>query len=285
MTLPNFLLIGAGRCGTTSLYEYLRQHPDVFMSPVKEPRYFDNIEPRPRRPGPRSRQRPVTDRAEYERLFAAAGDATAIGEASPTYIRDVAAPRHAAALIPNARVVAILRDPVERAYSSYLGMKHSGIRSPGTFEAALAEEARRGDPGPLTGYVTYSRYHEQLQRWYAHFPREQVRVFLYDDLRDDPFGLLAGLFGFLGVDPSFRPDVSRQYGRTGRVANPVLRSLWERGAPLLPTWLHRRVRPRVTSHVVRPPMREDTRARLRETFRPDVLELQALIGRDLSHWL
>lgn len=271
MTLPTFLVFGAARCGTTSLHQYLGQHPEVFMSAVKEPQFFE-----------RTPKAPPTVEA-YEALFAAAGDARAVGESTPTYIRHPEVPGRVRELLPEVRLVALLRDPVERAYSSYLGLKRDGLSVPATFEAALREREH---------LVASGRYHEQLLRWYDVFRRERILVLLHDDLRDDPHPLFAELFAFLGVDPSFVPDLEQRLGATGRVANPVVRAAWERAErprrlvrPLLPKGLRDRAYERVTRDLVRPPVAAETRADLVRTLRPDILALQDLLGRDLARWL
>lgn len=297
MTLPTFLVIGAARSGTTSLYHYLGQHPEVFMSPVKEPWYFDHIGGRgPDRADPNYGfliSHAVNRREDYEALFARAGDAKARGEASPSYLRNPAVPARVRRLLPDVRLVAILRDPAERAYASFLGSKRAGLAGvPATFEEALRDEERGRGAGPYLGYVAFGRYREQLSRWYALFDREQVRVYLHDDLGADAAALMADLFGFVGVDPGVRVDTSERLNPTGRIANPALRPVWERSGgarrlvrPLVPEALRDRAYARVTRDVVRPPMAEETGARLRERFRPEVLALEELIGRDLSAWL
>ena len=266
------------------------------MSEPKEPRFFDHMEGErvhPDHPAAHWMKRTiVTSREGYEALFAGAGDAKAIGEASPSYLRNPVVPERVRRLLPGVRLVAILRDPVERAYAGWMGSRRDGLPAARTFEEALREEEQGLGSGRFHGYVAFGRYAEQLERWYGRFPRERIRVNLTDDLRDDPRSLFGDLFGFLGVDPAFVPDTSERRNRSGRVANPLLRAAWERSAgtralvrPLVPAGLRDRAYDRVTRDLVRDPMREETRAALRERLRPDVLALQDLLGRDLSHWL
>jgi hypothetical protein len=266
------------------------------MSRPKEPRFFDHMEGERIPPDhPHAawlNDTIVTTREAYEALFAGAGDAKAIGEASPSYIRNPVVPRRVKALIPRVRLVAILREPVERAYASWLGSKRDGAAAAPTFEQALRDEELGRAPSRHQGFVAYGCYASQLERWYAVFPREQLRVYLFDDLLDDPHALLRDLHGFLGVDPDFLPDVTVRHGATGRIANPVLRVAWERSARArlrvrrhLPQGMRDRAYAWVVRDLVKPPMREETRAALRERLRPEVLALQDLLGRDLSHWL
>jgi Sulfotransferase family len=266
------------------------------VSRPKEPRYFDNMEgagvPAEHPNAEFLNRTIVTSREAYEALFAGAGEAKAIGEASPSYLRDPVVPPRVRAVIPHARLVAILRDPVERAYSAYLGSARDGHATAATFADALSEEELGHGAGRFQRYAGDGRYAEQLKRWYAHFPREQVRVYLHDDLRDDAPGLLRDLHGFLGVDPGFVPDTTERRGVTGVVANPALRAVWKRAArarrvvrPILPVRVRDSAYRWVVRDLVRPPMPKDVAAELRERLRPEILALQDLIGRDLSHWL
>jgi hypothetical protein len=196
--LPNFLIIGAAKAGTTSLYDWLRQHPDVFMPAFKEPKFFawDG-------PGGTEPRVQITTRAEYEALFDAAGEARAIGEASTRYLTHPRAPARVAETISGARLIASLRDPVERAFSVY----QMNLRLFGANEGVRFPEALRADPDLRLGY------HPALTRWRARFDPAQLAVILFEDLTHDAPATMRRLFGFLGVDPGFAPDVSK-------VANP-----------------------------------------------------------------
>jgi hypothetical protein len=297
MRLPNFLIIGSGRSGTTSLYEYLRRHPDVFMSDVKEPGYFAYMEgglPTKGRHSQWVRRNAVTTRAEYEKLFERAGAATAVGEASPIYLIHPAAADRIRATLPDVRLIAILRHPVDRAHAAWSGLLRDGDEDSPTIEEALTMEDTRLREGwtPSAGLVHNGLYFQMLSRYYDRFPRHQIRVYLFDDLVQDPRGLLRDLFGFLGVDESFAPDLSQRFGSTGVVRNPLLRILWRNSRN--PRRALRGLVPRawrdagyawVTRDLVKPPLAPATRAKLMERFRPDIVALQTLIGRDLSVWL
>jgi hypothetical protein len=296
MTLPNFLIIGAGRAGTTSLHHYLRQHPEVFMPERKEPSYFawaNGVLPSGIPGADWLRQTVVTTRPAYEALFAGATGARAIGETSPAYLASAEAPARIRAMIPDARLVAILRDPVERAHAQWLGLRRDGVDPAPTFEEALRQEDRRISAGwPYAGLTRNSFYHRLLSRYVEQFPPEQIRVCLFDELVADPLALMRDLFTFLGVDPGFVPDVSRRHGGTGRVRNPVLRALWTGTAgarrvvrPLVPQRWRDGMFAWITHDGVKEPLAPVTRARLVGLFRDDVLALQDMLGRDLSAWL
>ncbi|MGH7553532.1 MAG: sulfotransferase [Longimicrobiales bacterium] len=296
MTVPNFLIIGAVRSGTSSLYQYVRQHPEVFVSKVKEPTFFRFVDADLPSGVPGAdwlQENAVTTRREYEALFTTAAGARAIGEGSATYLSDPEVPARIQATIPGVRLVAILRDPAERAYANYRGLRRDGIDRTPTFEDALRDEERgKRDSWPLAGLVRVGFYHKWLSGYYALFPREQVRVYLFEDLVSNASALMRDLFAFLDVDPRFVPDVSRRYGATGDVRNPLLRALWTRSMgvrrllrPFLPVRWRNTAFHWVTRDVVKTPMAPATRARLIEVFRADIIALQDLIDRDLSAWL
>jgi len=295
MPLPDFLIIGAGRSGTTTLYEILRRHPQIFMPDVKEPNYFAFADGAlPAGPGAAwLRATSVTTRAGYEALFADAGGARARGEASPRYMvgADAAARIHAA--IPAVKLIAILRHPVERAYASYLAYRRDGLEPAATFEAALADQERRRQAGwPYGAFVDFGFQHRQLARYDALFPARQLRIYLYDDLLRDAAGLVRDLLAFLEVDPSWQPDFAQRHGRTGVVRNPLLAALWRhspRARSTLGPWLPQAWRDRAYAwlmrDLVKPDMNPETRAALLRLYRADTLALQERLGRDLSAWL
>jgi Sulfotransferase family len=295
MPLPNFLIIGAGRSGTTSLHHYLRQHPQVFMPRAKEPAYFAFAgQPLPDGPGADYlRRTTVTDAAAYAALFDEAGDARAIGEASPQYLRYPDVPARIQALIPEVRLVAILRHPVERMYSTYLAHRRDGYDPEPTFEGAIADQGRREREGhPFGAFLAYGFYMRAVGRFRKVFPRDRLRIYLYEDLSGDPRALLRDLFTYLDVDPTFVPDMTIRHGRTGLFTNPVLRTLWAHShrlrslaRPVLPVGLRDRAYLWTMRGLERPPMRPETRASLLEFYREDTLALQAYLGRDLSAWL
>jgi len=297
MRLPDFLVIGAGRSGTTSLYEYARCHPGVFMSDVKEPSFFAYMDgglPTHGKHAEWVRRNAVTTREAYEQLFAGAGSAKAVGEASPIYLIHPHAAERIRAALPDVRLIAILRHPVERAHAAWSGLLRDGDEPSPTIEEALRLEESRLREGwtPSTGLVRNGLYYQMLSRYFERFPRERIRVYLYDDLVRDPQGLLADFFTFIGVDPAFLPDLSQRYGGTGLVRNPLLRTVWRHSRlprRLVRPFLPRRLRDAgfawVTRDLVKAPMAPATREALMKRFRPDIEALQDLIGRDLSAWL
>ena len=297
MTLPNFFIIGAARCGTTSLYNYLDQHPEIFMCPIKEPNFYylegqaDKIKGHGTALWLRSC---VTTRDDYLSLFSGVTTEKAIGEASVGYISRVEAPPAIHRDVPHAKIFASLRHPVERAYSSYLGMRLAGRERSRTFREALdLEDSRLRDNWSFGGYKTNGLYHQLLSRYYHLFPREQIHVHLFDDFKADPTQVVVNMLERLGVDTTFVPDTSIRHNPTGKIRNPVAHYIWTRSRPIraglrrhLPAALRDWAFPFFTrSGLERPPMPEEIRRELGEFYRPDIEKLQDLIDRDLSHWL
>lgn len=310
--LPDFVIIGAGKAGTTSLFSYLRQHPAVFASSPKEPQFFLFGEPDGLTPGPDGVARPragllnVVNAREtvgsldaYVRLFAAARKDQLAGEASPPYLYDPNAPRRMAARIPHARLLAILRDPVARAFSHYQRSFELGTESCVRFEEAVGLEDVAA-PDYYSGSRHYLRmgfYHRQLVRFLAWFPRAQLYVCLQDDLRQDPGRVLREAFRFLGLHDDVRLDFTERHNTT---AVPRLRHLHRflsRPHPLkdavkrvLPPALRAKgvklaATVREANATGTAVLSERTRHELTALFEPDVRQLETLLDRDLSAWL
>ena len=294
MTLPNFLVIGAQKAGTTSLYYYLKQHPRIYMSPVKEAHFFDADEgeqPNFRGPG-RSSTPPITSIEEYRALFRGVTGETAVGEATPSYIYTPEAPARIRRRLPGAKLIAVLRNPTDRAYSAFLHTVRSGREPLPDFARALGEEEARIRENwhPVFHYKHRGFYSDQLGRYFDAFGRDRVRVYLYEDLSEDPLGVLRDIFGFLGVDETFVPDTSVEYNASGVPRNRAVRSLVKSTnalAPALKRFLPFGLRQRIKGRLFAkpPPLLPEVREDLVEAYRPDVLRLQGLIGRDLSGWL
>ncbi len=297
MTLPNFIVIGAGRSGTTSLHHYLGQHPEIYLCPEKSPNFFVSDEVQPEWEGPtvrRMAQHWVRDRGAYEALFDRARGERAIGEASPVYLQALSAAPAIAKLCPDARLVAILRDPVDRAYTHFLGRRRDGLDSRVDFREVVAEERSRPLPDSVAfgNYLGCGRYHHFLGPYFELFPRERIRVYLYDDLVSDAHGLLADLFAFLDVDPTFVPSTEKRHAQTGVIENSLLRAVWTGSVslrtavrPYLPAVVRDLGRPIFARRLAKEHLEPELRAELIEVFRDDIGRLQGLIGRDLKQWL
>ncbi len=296
MTLPNFLIVGAAKSGTTTLYDLLCQHPDVFMPKWKEPAFFVGDYPRNAR-----------SLKEYESIFADAGGAMAVGEASTPYLYDREAPEKIRKTLKDPKIIMVLRNPVDMAYSLWGWMKFRFGFEELSFEEALeSEEARMNDPefrkNCIEWHASFYYYHrglyfEQVKRYIDIFGRDRVLIHLFDDFVRDPIGVCRKTFEFLGVDPSFEPALKKRNPASApksRLAQRLLvnpPSFVQKAYDALPLPLRLRVydAARFLHKLnLRPQRRQEmemrTREMLTEKYRDDVARLESLIGMDLSAW-
>ena len=295
--VPGLIVIGAARSGTTALYEQLRQHPQIFLSPSKEANYFA-FEGEPldyRGPGADFVNNSVATWDDYVNLFADAPSDAVIGDISPLYLYAPKAAERIRTRLPDAKLVAILRNPIDQAFSHFQYARAWTIEPLESFDAALdAEPQRLRDHWqPLFQYSDFPRYAEQIRRFQAHFPPSQLKIFLYEDYRADPHGVLREIFEFVGVDADFVPTLDPRTNMGGDPRSPLLQSIIMRpnllgslAAVFLPQALRRRIRDRLSRlNVVRADLSPSARERLAAKLRPEILDLQGLLGRDLSMWL
>jgi hypothetical protein len=296
---PNFLLIGAAKAGTTALFAAITRHPAVCNLGEKEPRFFSYPDTTPEFAGPGSDKNIKTiihKKADYLRLFSGCPADCMAGEASTNYLADEIAPQSAGLLIPDARLIAILRHPVERAYSQFLHLRQEGHEQAATFEEAWKDGDRRMAENwrPAFWHRHRGFYAQHLNRWLEHFPREQLLVLFYEDFRDRPNEVLAQIWHHLAIEPITNPVVAREnvssrqphwawlHHRMVDQDNPF-RRLAQRTLPL---WARDAVTKGIGAVNLRPGPRLDPklRAQLAITYHDDLTELEALTGRDLTHW-
>lgn len=297
MTMPNFLVIGAAKGGTTALHRYLTQHPQIFMSRRKELRFFPFEGGRPdyRGPGDAADAASITiTLEEYHKHFAGSEGFPARGESSPLYLympKSAGRIRH---YLPEAKLIAVLRQPAERAFSQYLMIRRDRLETLGFAEALAAEDRRVADGwGHRWHYRRRGFYAAQLELYFELFRREQLRVYLYDDYVADPAGMMRDVFRFLGVDDSYVPDMSVRHNvskfprsRALQVFLTEPRRAKNLLKPLLPAGWSRRVGDYLRRrNLTRPRLSEEMRQSLTEVYRADIVRLQEMLGRDLSHWL
>jgi Sulfotransferase family len=291
MTMPNFFIIGAQKAGTTSLYHYLNQHPQVYMSPIKEPHFFEGMQSDYLRPG--RKMAPVTDPEDYRALFEAVSGEKAIGEASASYLYSPKAPALIRRSVPHARLIAVLRNPADRAYSNFLHLVRMGREPLTNFSEALQAEGERTQKkwGPHYYYRQKGFYYAQVKRYFDTFGRDQVRVWLYEDLKTDPVSMVRDIFRFLDIDETYVPDFSVEHNAAGLPKNKTLytqvRRLTARNPALLERFLPAGPSRYVKSwfFVKPPPFPAEVQRSLIDSYTEDILKLQNLIGRDLSSWL
>lgn len=300
MTMPNFLIIGAAKSGTSALWKYLPQHPSVFMSPKKEPHFFayENITPEANGPGDYTKFA-KTNLASYQELFTGVTTETAIGEAATTSLYKPRAIDRIKHYIPQAKFIAILRQPADRAYSSYMHLIRDHREPVKNFRQALKLEDERINQhwGFMWHYLTMGLYYEQVKRFYDNFNEDQIRVYLYDEFSADPLAVIQDIYRFLAVDDTFVPNMRVRANMSGvqksPVAESVIRATFDRPNPLRA--IARKVVPKEirwqftttirNRNLERQNLSPQLRRELTEFFREDILRLQDLLDKDLSHWL
>jgi len=312
MTLPNFFIVGAPKAGTDELYYQLDQHPEIYMSPLKEPCFFSS-EVRPER-FCRELEAVARSNAEdmrgyldstvlskrfggmvsciddYERLFRGAKAEVAIGEASVCYLWSEAAAASIASKIPRARIIIILMDPAQRAFRQYLkSLADENVRH--SFRSHL-ENALRSSEEQISVYhpfLAFGRYAEQVRRYKDHFPPEQIHLSLYEDMQDDAEGWLRSILRFLGVDSGFHPGnitvpsvpkfTSFTLPGGFRAKGKLTRQL----SSVVPQAVKAPLK-RMLPHANPPSLALEDRAVLVRYYREDILRLEEVIDRDLSAW-
>jgi hypothetical protein len=301
MAMPDFLVIGAPKAGTTALHAALARHPALHMSPVKEPKFFLTDGPPPAKGGPGDAltyREHVWRRPDYERLFDGVPAGARCGESTPLYLYDRSALGRIRASIPQAKLIVILRDPIERAHSNWTHLWSAGLEPLGDFVRACGEERRRIAAGWATfwHYVGLGRYGEQLEYLFKLFPRDQVAVFRYRLLVDEPARTLNRICEFLGVETGLVTEIPRHNVTAHPEPTLVHRtvSMAQRASsaigPRLPgsaattlTWQLERFLQRGSR--ARQPLSWQQRQALVPSFEADVRLLQSLLDEDFSDWL
>lgn len=296
---PDFLIIGAAKSGTSALYNQLAAHPEIFMTPVKEPNFFalKNLDVDFQGPGDADtvNRRSVTTAEAYRRLFSRRSDERVAGEASTLYLYNPRAPGEIRRFHPGIKLIAVLRNPVERAFSSYRHLVRDG-RETETFSGGLAAEESRIAAGwsHIWHYTRVGFYARQLRRYRKEFPADQLAVFTYDRFCERPEEVLREIFELLGVDPDFVPDTTRRYNVSGRprfhllhrlvIGQNPLKSLLR---PLVPRSVRSRIVTATQSWNVLPDeerIPSEIRRRLEALFEDQIDEIESELGLDLGHW-
>jgi len=285
--LPTFFVIGAAKCGTTSLDHYLAQHPEIHMSPIKEPRFFIELRPDRQYRGDNY----IGDREEYERLFDSGAEVR--GDNTPSYSMypfHEGVPARIHALVPDAKIVYLVGDPVKRVVAQWM----QGVAF-GSQQRTLTD-ALEGLDRPEHPLVCPGRYATQVEQYLQFFPAERIRVVDQDVLRADRRTALRDVFTFLEVDrdywsPEFEVarNVAKDHrqvrtGFAGRVRSSRLRRVTEPLPPRAKTALKEATRRVVARKVERPTLEPHLQARLEEIYRPETERLRTLTGQTFSGW-
>lgn len=295
MSGPDFLIVGAPKCGTTAMTRYLEAHPQVFVADRKDLHFFGS--------DLQFTQRPPRELGEYLSHFREASPGQRRGEASVWYLASTQAAEEIHEHNPDMSIIIMLRNPVEMMHALYTQLRFNGLGDEDlpTFAEALAAEperaqGRRLPPNtPLPSALLYRQaatFSQQVARYQAVFPPQQIHIILHDDLKADTTEAYRKTLAFLGVNSDFQPDL-RPVNSNKQVRSEGLRSLIAHTPGgikgMIPSGLRRGVRKRIhrlnSRHAARQPMDADLHRQLQTEFRPEILRLADCIGRDLGAWL
>jgi hypothetical protein len=297
MNLPNFLVIGAAKSGTTSLYRYLEQHPSVYLSKIKETNFFATnfVDEKPifqeldfTLEQAQKISFLIKNFTEYQRLFEeVTSNKTAIGEVSPLYLNSFVAAQKIKFHIPDVKLIAILRNPVDRAYSGYQ-MQLRQAKETRSFASNLGKEEI---------YIRGGFYYEQLKRYFDTFNTYQIKVILYEDFKQNPLKVMQEIFKFLEVDDTFNPDISTKFNQGGipknvnaynlifnnKISNIAQKSL----KIIIPLKIRQNLITEVQNRLLSKPepLTPETRKKLKIIYQNDIYKLEQLINRNLQQWL
>ena len=289
MTLPNFVVLGAMKAGTTALYAALSQHPEIYVA-NKEPEFFsyDGL-------NRESHGTEVYNLADYTALFRDVAAEKALGDVSTTYLPSPRASESIKHHIPDAKLIAILRNPADRAYSHFAMLVKMGQLPPDqdAFLEFFRNHTSKRDPWRTISYR--GKYAEHLKRYYEQFDESQIKVVLYEDYVKNYAATINGILSYLQVSTNFTPE-NTQYWMTGKTKSPLLSAINagklpgglrhiiktyapQKGLLKLRLWIDK-----INTEKL-PPLSAAVRKELIDYYGSDIHELQRLINRDLSHWL
>jgi Sulfotransferase domain len=311
--LPNFIVVGANKGGTTSIYHYLRQHPEVYLSPVKEPHYFSkDIEVNLfKREFAQNKLQDIEkyvngdmheeyhaafirDESQYRKLFKNVKGQKAIGELSTSYLYSTDAAQEIKDLVPNCKIIICLRNPIDRAYSHYRMNLWTGNSNEFDFYQALVDDYNHIPKvwGNAHLYTEIGMYYEQVKRYIDIFGKENVKIIFTEDMKKNAAGVIKEVYAFIGVDTNFTPDTSTQYNE---VYTPKYKNL---------TWflnksgirpLMKKFSPKFIKSIIvktlykgksdKGEIPANAKAFLMGKLEQDIKKLSTLLNKDLSNWL
>ena len=281
---PNFFIVGTAKAGTTTLYAYLKDTKGIYMSPVKEPRYFHSFKQDPSGRGIR-----ITDEAKYLKLFSKVKDEKAIGEATPSYLRDPKTPELIHEKVPNAKIIIILRDPVQRAFSHHLMRKTNGQETR-TFHQVIEDYMKiyKHDGITFDRVIYPGLYISQVKKYVDVFGSQNIKILIFEEFVKDTFNQVKEVLNFLGVDsepPSNIDKVYNPYGEPrGKISEIMLSNklIWKIAVKLVPQNFRWGLRKKVfLKDKEKPKLPDKEGILLQKFYKEDVNNLEKLLCRKL----
>ncbi|MDY7012962.1 MAG: sulfotransferase [Cyanobacteriota bacterium] len=280
---PDFIVIGAGKCGTTSLHNYLAQHPQLYICPQKETYFFLEESHRAKFKAYGA----ITEPEKYYALFENVPEGSKIGEISTNYYAHPKSAELIKEALPEVKIVKILRDPANRAFSSYQMLVRGGHEKR-QFETLISENDK---------YVKRGFYYRQLLPYLEVFDRDRLKILFFEDLCNNPIQFMQNLFEYLEVDPQFIPDMKKRGREGGLPKNAAFHKLLTKKNPVretvatvlklfVPEEKRQKIRSSmVKKNIAKAKLSPESRKKLIDLYRNDILQLQSWVGRDLSAWL
>lgn len=286
--LPNFIIVGAPKAGTTALYHYLSEHPQVFMSEPKEVNYFskDEIEAQ----GLYYQDFKAKDLDSYEKLFDEGIEKKAVGEGSVSYLFYPQTPQKIKDVLPDVKTIILLRNPLDRGYSHYLMDYRLGLVNV-TYDEIVYKTTKHEELSLYyQQHVELGFYYEQVKRYIDTFGEKQVKIYLQEDLRDDPDHVIGDLYDYLELNKTFTPNTDQKHNSFSMPKNSLIQKLYRSGFirttffKLLPNNVKELLFNTFFERAIKPKLSSKTRKYLLKLYEPDIKNLEKLINRDLSHW-
>jgi len=289
MAIPNFFIVGAPKAGTTSLYHYLEEHPDVYMSPIKETNYFSYNEIKEQ--GLFYNEEYINTKEQYLAQFTGVKNEKAIGEASVSYLFYNGVAEKIKAFNPDAKIIIVLRNPVERGFSHYLMDRRLGFVNMSYQD--ILDKKKYDKTGKLyyQQYIELGLYYNQLQQYFSVFDKARVKVFLYEDLQKNIQALVKELYNFLEVDADFLPDLEKKHNAFIAPKNPVIEKLYKyklirSGAKLfLGSSMQQFMKNNLFSKEKKPVLDHHLQQQLLDIYKDDIERTAVLINRNINNWL
>lgn len=283
---PDFFIVGAPRCGTTSLYEYLRKTNGIFMSKIKEPNYFsrkiipdDYMFP------------PIREETTYLELFKKATNLQLIGESTPTYLEDPDAHSLIHDVNPNSKIIIMIREPIERTFSHYLYFQSMGIEKR-IFDEVIKDNEAGKDLKTGKNYLNSSLYFYPLKRYFDLFGRNNVMVIIFDDLKNNTKKIFQDVLNFLGVSAEFPSDIDIIYNKyslaRGDFSKKILQSkiVTKLARKLISPSIRINVREKIITKTAdsKPTLNQNEEFRLKQIFSDDVKSLVNILRQPVP-WI
>ena len=280
---PNFFIVGAPKAGTTSIYEYIKNHPQIFMSSIKEPNYFSiNIL------NENDQLKPIRNKKKYLDLFKNIKNEKIIGEASPFYLSDHDAPKLIHDVSPTAKILIIIRDPVEREFSHFL-MHYAAGETVRTFHDQLQIEIKNHQTSSEYFALKHGMYYENVKRYLDIFDKNQVKIIIFEEFIRNTEKSLQSLFDFLNIDLSIPENVDQVYNQFALPRNQISSSIIRNQTIKK---IVKNILPRRTSISIyetffvkkgykKPDMKNEDMERLVRFYQNDVEKIKKLLGREL----